>query len=96
MPTSIVSQWTSVAAKQADMVESRSERLTWVPSSILERKRWLAVWEMPATLARDPAVCATPVRMKIIAGRMLKLSSDISISPMPRPARDQFRCKSNV
>ena len=32
-----------VTAKQADMVESKIERLTCVPSSKLERKRWRAV-----------------------------------------------------
>src|ERR1019366_9605048 len=84
------------AAKHPDIVESRSERLTCVPSIKLERKRWRAVWEIPAILAPDPAVCATPVRMKMIAGRMLKHSSDSSISPTPRAARGKFGCRSKV
>src|SRR5271163_4153582 len=51
---------------------------------------------MPATLAPDPAVCATPVRMKMITGRMLKHNSDSSINPAPKAARGQFGCRSYV
>jgi hypothetical protein len=76
------------------MVESRSERLTCVQRSAFECQRWRAVSEIPETLAREEAVVPMSLRKKINAGRMLKDSSDTTISPMPIDAMGKPGCRS--